>query len=105
MPPNTRCPLSTRPTPALAPGASVGQSGRAGGTAARRDDVRAFEQFAWLPVGSVRRALSCPTHQYPYGHTRAVGRMPKQVTMRISTSTLGILTKLSMHSEGDVAVL
>jgi hypothetical protein len=33
-----------------------------GGTAARKDGVRVFEQFAWLGVGSVKAALPRPTH-------------------------------------------
>ncbi|HLO17339.1 MAG TPA: hypothetical protein VK206_21075 [Anaerolineales bacterium] len=32
-----------------------------GGTAARRDSVRAFRQFAWPGIGSVKVALSRPT--------------------------------------------
>jgi hypothetical protein len=27
--------------------------------------LRVFKQFAWLEVGSVKVALSRPTHQYP----------------------------------------
>jgi len=29
--------------------------------------VRVFRQFLWLEVGSVKMALSRPTHQYPEG--------------------------------------
>src|SRR5688572_3535347 len=38
-----------------------------GGTAARRDGVRVFGQFAWLEVGSAKAAMSRPAHQYPAG--------------------------------------
>src|SRR6266498_1147427 len=37
--------------------------GHDGGTAARRDGVRVFKQFPWLKAGSVKAALSRPTHQ------------------------------------------
>ena len=33
--------------------------------------LRVFRQFAWLEVGPVKMALSCPTHQRV---TQAVGR-------------------------------
>ena len=43
--------------------------GHGGGTAAslRAHALRAVRQFAWLEVGSVKLALSCPAHQYPEG--------------------------------------
>ena len=51
---------------------------RGGGTAVLGDGVRVFRHFAWLEVGSVKTALSRPTHQYPAegmrGITQAVGR-------------------------------
>ena len=31
--------------------------------AARRDGVRVFKRFSWLEVGSIKVALSRPTHQ------------------------------------------
>jgi hypothetical protein len=42
-----------------------------GGTAVLVDGVRVFRQFAWLEAGSVKVALSHPTHQRV---TRVVGR-------------------------------
>ena len=42
-----------------------------GGTAARRDGVRVFGQFAWPEVGSVKMAFSRPAH---LRLTRAIGR-------------------------------
>jgi hypothetical protein len=49
--------LKYRPTQ-RAPDPSTG-SGTAGGT------LRVFRQFVWRGVGSVKMALSHPTHQYP----------------------------------------
>ena len=62
-PPTMRAPdPSTRlPTPLRCGDRSIEQSGTAGGTAARRDGVRVFEEFSWLEVGSVTVALSRPT--------------------------------------------
>jgi hypothetical protein len=47
-----------------------------GGTAARRDCVRVFRQFAWLGVGSSKMALSPPAHQRV---TPTVRRLPSKI--------------------------
>jgi hypothetical protein len=54
-PPNTVC---TRPS-------EERRDDHGGGTAARGDCVRVFEQFVWLEVGSGKTAFSRPAHPYP----------------------------------------
>jgi len=50
-----------------------------GGTAARRDGVSVFEQFAWPRVGSVKVAWSRPARQRV---TLTVGRLSKKLSMK-----------------------
>jgi hypothetical protein len=57
---------------------------------------RVFEQFVWLGVGSVKAALSRPTHQRV---THTVGRMVNLTLNRINCSVRSLVNREASHYE------